>query len=282
MPRTTPLGDYLRARRAQLQPGDVGLPDAGRRRTPGLRREEVATLAGISVDYLVRLEQGRDTNPSSAILAALAAALQLDDDERIHFWSLAARTVGHELCPVGRTAATIAPGVYQILERLQPTAALVLSPATDVLAANDAWRTTVEPVGLLDARPTPNLARYTFGDPRARTAFPDWERVADDVVGSIRRAAGRGPDATIDRLLDDLGDHPEFDRRWSSHRVDPTGRRVIRLLHPAQGEIRILPQELVVSEVPYLRLVTWLPANDASARALDRAAAPTRLRVVGN
>ena len=153
------LGEYLRARREQLQPADVGLPTSGRRRTPGLRREEVATLAGVSIDYLVRLEQGRDVNPSAGVLAGLAAALRLDDDERMHLFKLAAISGSSELCPAARAVAVdIPPSIRQLLERLDPTPAFVLGAAGDVLAANRAWETIVRPLGMLDgdgAEPRP-------------------------------------------------------------------------------------------------------------------------------
>ncbi|HET6834921.1 MAG TPA: helix-turn-helix transcriptional regulator [Acidimicrobiales bacterium] len=118
----TTVAEFLRARREQLQSGEVGLPDSGRRRTPGLRREEVATLAGISVDYLVRLEQGRDTRPSASVIAALADALRLDDEQRRQRYTLA--MVGHssELCPAPRPLArAVAPTVTALLERLGTT-----------------------------------------------------------------------------------------------------------------------------------------------------------------
>jgi transcriptional regulator with XRE-family HTH domain len=278
----TPLGEYLRARRNQLQPTDVGLPTSGRRRTPGLRREEVATLSGVSVDYLVRLEQGRDHNPSSSVLAALGSALRLDDEERTHLWSLAAMTAGHELCPVGRAVAELPVGVHQLVERLHPTPAFVLGPATDVLISNPAWRTTVEPLGL--APEAPNLARYVFTDDRAHRTFPDWERVADDLVGAVRQASTRGPDAAIDRLLDDLGDEPEFANRWANHVLATHLPAALRFVHPDVGEVRITPQHLFVADLSYARMIVWLPADRASADTLHQAATGTsgRLRLVGS
>ena len=112
------MAEFLRARREQLQPGDVGLPDNGRRRTPGLRREEVATLAGVSIDYLVRLEQGRDTKPSPSVIAALADALRLDDEQRRQLYTLAMISQTSELCPAARPLArAVAPTVTALLER---------------------------------------------------------------------------------------------------------------------------------------------------------------------
>lgn len=271
----SPLGDYLQARRNHLQPRDVGFPRGARRRAPGLRREEVATLAGVSVDYLVRLEQGRDTNPSASVLAALATALRLNDEERVHLWSLAAMTVGHELCPIGRATAELPVGVHQLLERLQPTPALVLGPATDVLTSNQAWRALVEPLGMLDDGIALNVALFHFHDERAPIVFPDWADVADDLVVSIRRAHTRSPDAAIDRVVDELAYDREFTRRWSNHVVAPEAGRLMRIVHPHVGELRITSQDLFVPGATYVRLATWLPADQASAEAIEQATART-------
>src|SRR3954453_10311190 len=137
--RMTTVAEFLRARRDQLKPSDVGLPDSGRRRAPGLRREEVATLAGVSIDYLVRLEQGRDTKPSPSVIAALANALRLDDDQRRQLYTLAMISQSEELCPAPRPLAReVAPTVRALLKGLGTTPAFVAGPATDALAWNDA------------------------------------------------------------------------------------------------------------------------------------------------
>jgi transcriptional regulator with XRE-family HTH domain len=134
----TSVAEYLRTRREQLQPADVGLPDSGRRRTPGLRREEVATLAGISIDYLVRLEQGRDTRPSASVIAALADALRLDDDQHRQLSMLARVSQSAVLCPAaGPLTRVVVPTVTALLERLGTTPAFVVGPANDVLAGNE-------------------------------------------------------------------------------------------------------------------------------------------------
>ena len=164
----TDLGAFLRARREALTPADVGLRDSGRRRTPGLRREEVAALAGVSIDYLVRLEQGRDTRPSPSVISALSDALLLDEDARHHLGLLAMISSGPELCPSVPDSARVVPAtVTALIERLDPTPAVVLTPYGDVLAANDAMRALGAPLGLFD-RPQPNVAWFTFLDPRAR------------------------------------------------------------------------------------------------------------------
>jgi transcriptional regulator with XRE-family HTH domain len=176
------VAEFLRARREQLKPGDVGLPDNGRRRTPGLRREEVATLAGVSIDYLVRLEQGRDTRPSPSVIAALADALRLDDEQRRQLYTLAVVSQSAELCPAARPLArAVSPTVTALLERLDPTPAFVVGPSNDVLAWNAAWEKLVRPLGMLDGE-LPNLARYVFLHPSARGVYRDWEAAADEQV----------------------------------------------------------------------------------------------------
>ena len=284
MPDRSLLGEYLRARREQVQPSDVGLPASGRRRTPGLRREEVATLAGVSIDYLVRLEQGRDVNPSAGVLAGLASALRLDDDERMHLFKLAAITGSSELCPEARAAAVdIPPSVRQLLDRLDPTPAFVLGAAGDLLAANRAWETIVRPLGMLDGE-DPNLVRYLFLDARAKAVYPDWGDVADGQVAALRQAGVRaGPSLAVDALIEELLHVPEFASRWAAHAVAEKRRGAKRIVHPSVGELRVMFETLLLPDDGYLRLVTWLPADEASASALLTAATGSggRLRVVG-
>src|SRR2546423_5193766 len=146
----TTIAEFLRARRDQLKPADVGLPDNKRRRTPGLRREEVATLAGISIDYLVRLEQGRDTKPSPSVIAALADALRLDDEQRRQFAMLAMVSQSAELCPAVRPLArAVAPTVTAILERMGTTPAFVAGPPHHVAAWSGGGDPLVPPPGAL-------------------------------------------------------------------------------------------------------------------------------------
>ena len=284
MPEHSQLGEYLRARRQQLQPADVGLPTSGRRRTPGLRREEVATLAGVSIDYLVRLEQGRDMNPSTGVLAGLAAALRLDDDERMHLFKLAAISGSSELCPAARAVAVdIPPSIRQLLERLDPTPAFVLGAAGDVLAANRAWETLARPLGMLDGT-APNLVRYLFLDARAKDVYPDWRDVADGQVAALRQAGVRaGPSVAVDALIEELLHVPEFASRWAAHSVAEKRGGAKRIVHPSVGELRVTFETLLLPDDAYLRLITWLPADEHTASAMLTAATGTggRLRVVG-
>ena len=283
------MAEFLRARREQLQPADVGLPDNGRRRTPGLRREEVATLAGVSIDYLVRLEQGRDTRPSASVIAALADALRLDDDERRHFSTLAVISQNAQLCPSPQPLAReVAPTVMALLEALMPTPAFVVGPTSDVLGWNDAWEQLVRPLGMLEGA-VPNLARHVFLHPSARTVYPDWMAAADEQVSRLRAATDRwGVDDRFTALIDELRTAPDFITRWSSLGTTEKRRGTKRLVHPDLGELRLNYEVLLLPDADdELRLVSWLPANDATSTALagtgGRAApsSPAQLRVIG-
>jgi transcriptional regulator with XRE-family HTH domain len=276
----TELADFLRARREQVKPADVGLPDSGRRRTPGLRREEVATLAGVSIDYLVRLEQGRDANPSPSVLAALAGALRLTEEERTHLGMLAARGHSPELCPTAvPPSAAVAPTVGALLDHLDPVPAFVLGPTNDVLGWNRTWAALVGPLGMLDGAP-PNTIRYTFLDERARSTYPDWSGAADEQVRQLRAAATSWSwDAGYQDLVAELSAHDEFARRWSAHTLAAKVRGTKALRHPELGPLRFDYESLLAGERSEHRLITWLAADDATAAALVPSA--PQLRVVG-
>jgi transcriptional regulator with XRE-family HTH domain len=285
----TSVAEYLRTRREQLQPADVGLTDSGRRRTPGLRREEVATLAGISIDYLVRLEQGRDTRPSASVIGALADALRLDDDQHRQLSMLARVSESAALCPAaGSLPRVVVPTLRALLERLGTTPAFVVGPANDVLAGNRAWECLVGPLGMLE-NAEPNLARYVFLHWDARTVYPVWTAAADDQVGRLYAATARWSDnERFAKLMDELGTAPEFVERWSKFATTDKRRGTTRILHPAFGRLRINYEVLLLpDDVDELRLITWLPADDSTADALaslgDTAApsSPAQLRVIG-
>ena len=284
----TSVAEYLRTRREQLQPSDVGLPDSGRRRTPGLRREEVATLAGISIDYLVRLEQGRDTRPSASVIAALADALRLDDHQHRQLSMLARVSQSAVLCPAaGPLTRVVVPTVSALLERLGTTPAFVVGPANDVLAGNGAWGRLVRPLGMLEGA-EPNLARYVFLYRDARRVYPDWTVAADDQVARLRAASVRwGDNDRFVKLMDELRTAPDFVERWSKLATTDKRRGTTRILHPDFGRLRINYEVLLPDEVDEQRLITWLPADDPTVDAftsLDDAAVPSspaQLRVIG-
>ena len=282
------MAEFLRTRREQLQPADVGLPDSGRRRTPGLRREEVATLAGISIDYLVRLEQGRDTRPSASVIGALSDALRLDDDQHRQFSMLAMVSESAVLCPAaGPLTRVVVPTVRALLERLGTTPAFVVGPANDVLAGNRAWGHLVRPLGMLE-NAEPNLARYVFLHRDARTVYPDWTAAADEQVARLRAASVRwGDNERFAMLMDELRTAPDFVERWSKFATKDNRRGTTRMVHPDFGRLRINYEVLLPAEVDEQRLITWLPADDSTTTAFaglgDAAtpSSPAQLRVIG-
>jgi transcriptional regulator with XRE-family HTH domain len=281
------FGTFLRARRERVTPAQVGLPPGGRRRTPGLRREELAMLAGISVDYLVRLEQSRETNPSLDVVRSLATALGLNEDEGKHMWSLVARAESPEACPfMSIEDTTVEPSTQALLDNMGGMPAFVIDPLTDVLAWNAPYERLMGPTGLLDTRP-PNLVRYTFTDPRARTLYRDWEAIAREQAGNLRRfvsdAAG---DAAGRALAGELtAASADFARLWADYDVGEKRRGVKQLDHPVGGRLDLEFTALGLPERGFRRLVTYLPADEASAAVLDRLVAPaaarTHLYVVG-
>lgn len=182
------LGLFLRSRREAVTPARVGLPAGLRRRTPGLRRAEVATLAGVSVEYLVRLEQGRDRHPSPSVLSAIADALLLVPSERVHLFRLTkAGEPGFSCIGHARPARSVRPSVQAILDHLEPAAAVVVNRLSDVLAYTEGYRRLMTPTGLLDDPATANLALFVFGNARARDFYPDWDHVADQQVAALKQ-----------------------------------------------------------------------------------------------
>jgi transcriptional regulator with XRE-family HTH domain len=277
------LGGFLRSRREAISPADVGLPTGSRRRTPGLRRAELATLAGISVDYLVRLEQGRDRNPSAQVLAALAGALRLDDDDVGYLRRLALCNAGGELCPsAAAPAREVRPQLRRVLDRLEPSPAFVMNHLTDLLAWTPTYERLVAPLGVLDGA-QPNLVRFTFTDERARRAYPDWATIADEQVGNLI-ANGHPGDAQLRAFADELhAASAEFAARWTDRPVLEKRTGVKRLRHPDVGEVRVAFETLHTGGDGNQRLVVYLPADDASASAIDELAGvqPGNLRAVG-
>ncbi|MGC2997447.1 helix-turn-helix domain-containing protein [Streptomyces sp. G35A] len=266
------LGTYLRTWREAVTPAEVGLPAGHRRRTPGLRRAELAMLAGISVEYLTRLEQGRDRNPSAQVLGALADVLHLSLRDRMLLRRLTKEAVGGDpvLCaaapPLSRTGR---PTVRAVLDSLEPAPAAVLNWIGDVVAHTAGYERLVGPIGLLDDE-RPNLLRYLFTDERAREAFPGFDRVADDLVARLRHEAPlRDPYVTelADELTVTAG--AEFADRFADLATTPrtVGSQEIR--HPQAGPLRLLHETLALPDDGQ-RVVVHLPADDATAAALDR------------
>jgi transcriptional regulator with XRE-family HTH domain len=273
----TELGRFLRARREGIRPGDAGLPSGtGTRRTPGLRREEIATLAGMSIDYYTRLERGRETRPSPAVVDALARALRLDDDEQEYLKSLAAQAARRAPVPPKAPSRTVRATTRLLLEALRPNPAYVISRTYDILAANPGGA-RMHP-GLLDwpARQR-NTIRYTFLHPESRELWPEWEQKARGCVAQLRAVAGSDPDAPdLAALVGELlVKSPDFGRLWSRYEVrrGGVGDRVVR--HPLVGTMRLAHETLGLNRADGHCVIVYVaepgtPDHDAMV-LLDRA-----------
>jgi transcriptional regulator with XRE-family HTH domain len=264
------LGAYLRARREAITPAEVGLPTGSRRRTPGLRRSELATVAGISVDYLTRLEQGRDRHPSPQVLRALGNALRLSTSDREHLRLLLARNKRTDLCPAGEPLRSVRPGVQAILDQLEPAPAFVTNRLSDILAYTTGYERLARPLGLLDA-PQPNLIRFVFTDPRAHAAYPDWDVVADRRVANLRIQPCTA-DQPVAQLIKELRSSAgaAFTDRIQAAPAAPERTGIERLRHPEVGELRLAFETLGLPDSDDQRLVIHLPADEAASAALDR------------
>jgi transcriptional regulator with XRE-family HTH domain len=258
------LGELLRSRRERLAPADVGLPPGIRRRTAGLRREEVAQLASLSVTYYTFLEQGRQARPSEQVLDALAAALRMTPAERRYLLSLAH---GPDDAAAGGEAGAapperVSPGVADLVRRLEPSPTLVKGRCWDVLAANPAAR---ELFG--DWSGTPgmrNLVRWMFTSDAAREIYLEWEPEARAMLGRFRLAAARHPgDPRVTRLIEELRrDSPQVRDWWPAHDVSPIGGEgVKKLRHPRFGPVEYSHVILQVADNPDQVLVTYSPAD---------------------
>ena len=228
------IGQFLRARRERVRPEDVGLPDFGRRRVPGLRREELATLAGVSADYYVRLEQGRERHPSEQVIDALARALRLDDDATAHLHDLARPEPRRRRAR--KRAERVRPELLRLMEAWAHTPALITGRHVDVLAANSL--ATAMHGGFA---PGNNLVRTLFLDPAARERYPDWDDVARDTVAALR--ASVGPDLDDPHLTDLVGElslkSERFRSLWARHDVREKTHGTKRFVHPQVGELTL-------------------------------------------
>ncbi|MER5643008.1 helix-turn-helix transcriptional regulator [Streptosporangium sp. NPDC002524] len=245
------LGDYLRGRRAQVMPPDVGLPEDGRRRVPGLRREEVAMLARISVDYYLRLEQGRERRPSPQVLDALSDALLLDDDGRLHLYRVAGMS---PLPRRGGGAERTDPRLLALAELWDRTPAVILGRAYDVLAANTLGRAVFRHL-----EPGTNLLLAMFLDLSVRSFYRDWETSAANVVAGFRFLEGARPhDPRIQEVLRTaLKDSREFADLW--RRRDARGKSDAAkvLLHPDVGELTLRMETFDVRSAPGQQLIVY-------------------------
>jgi transcriptional regulator with XRE-family HTH domain len=263
---SSPLGDFLRDRRDATQPESLGLPAGPRRRAPGLRRSELASLAGISVEYLVRIEQGQDRSPSPAIVNALAEALHLDVSEREHLRHLAKITGGACLGPLTQPRREVRPTALKLLNQLEPGIAIITNRLGDILSYTSGFDLIARSTGLLDAD-HPNLTRFVFTDERSRAVFTDWDRVADEQAFDLWLGpSGERSSQFQAELAPIAGD--EFARRLSRHRLPQRG--VMRWKLPSVGELRLDREVLEFPSTDSQQLVVFLPADDATTEALNR------------
>ncbi|WP_245630561.1 helix-turn-helix transcriptional regulator [Granulicoccus phenolivorans] len=234
------LGEFLRARRAMVAPDLIALGDARPRRVPGLRREEVARLAGLSTDYYTRLEQGRHRSPSDGVLAGLAEALQLDPSARQHLFSLARAAAGDVRGQ--RSAAAVQrvrPSLYQLLDAVD-LPAFVRGRRTEVLAMNPLGAEVLHDF-LAEPVRQRQLVRWALLDPEARSRYRDWESVVSGMVGTLRMDAGRHPDdPLLKELVGDLAvNSPEFRTWWAEQRVVERTAGIKNLHHPVVGDLTV-------------------------------------------
>lgn len=228
--RGTDLGAYLRSRRQAVDSEQLGLP-RGRRQVRGLRREEVATLASISSDYYARLEQGRETHPSTQLLNALAGVLQLTTDERLHLFRLAGADPTARL---GATTGTVAESMRSLMERWSSTPAFVYNDAQDILAANELGRALHSEFSAPD-----NFARMIFLDPQGVQFFVEWEAIAMGTAASLRHAWGKPRSRpAVQRVVDELRNvSAAFESMWNTHSVIDKGHHTKIVHHPAVGRL---------------------------------------------
>ncbi|MFE2530820.1 helix-turn-helix transcriptional regulator [Streptomyces sp. NPDC059371] len=263
--------EFLSTRRARITPQRAGLPVyGGQRRVPGLRREEVALLAGMSVDYYVRLERGNLGGASDAVLEALAHALQLDEAERTHLYDLA-RAAGVSGRRPTAAMTQVRPTIVRLLDSMTDVPAYVRNRRFDVMAANALGRALYAPVfdsPLFAQRGPVNTARFLFLDPAAQNFWVDWDKGADDSVAFLRTEAGR---ALHDKALTDLiGElttkSEEFARRWARHDVKFHRSGLKRLRHPLVGELALPYEAMELPADPGLRLNFYTPEPDSPER----------------
>lgn len=257
------VGAFLRSRRERLAPSDVGLPETARRRTPGLRREEVALLAGISADYYLRLERGRGGSPSEQVLDSLSRALRLDVDEQQHLRAIARPSVSG-----GAPPPEVIDEVVRPLTALEPVPAFAQSPVMEVVAANHGAR-ALSP----HLRPGINLLEAAFLDEYDRSAYEEWEEVAADAVGHLR-VLGR-PISHTPRFRELVGGlaarSPEFRELWGRQDVRPQAFGERRIRHPLVGPLHLRFSKLdLAGSWPVQVVVYHAEPGSASARALER------------
>ncbi|MFE5335109.1 helix-turn-helix domain-containing protein [Isoptericola sp. NPDC056573] len=265
--------EFLMSRRAKVTPDEAGLPGGSNRRVPGLRRSEVAMLAGVSVEYYAKLERGAIAGASASVLDAVSRALRLDDAERSHLLDLARAADG--IPTSGRSRGRAArpaeprPSLQWALEAVTDAVAFVRDPRQNLLATNALGRAFYAPV-IGDGGRTPNLARFQFLDPAARDFYPEWDVMAEMCVGVMRAEAGRNPhDKAFQDLVGELSTRSEtFRTLWAAHdvRIHGTGTKHFR--HPVVGDLTLAYEELAITAEPgqVLLVYTAEPGSPSAER----------------
>jgi transcriptional regulator with XRE-family HTH domain len=263
------IREFLSTRRAKISPEQAGLPLYGgdRRRVSGLRREEVASLAGISIQYYTRLERGDATGVSDSVVDGVAQALRLDEAERVHLLDLlhtAASTRSQRRKPAQQR---VRPTVQRILDSMSGTPAFVLNGRLDVLAANVLGRALYSPVYGDRSRP-PNTARFTFLDPQAPEFFREWDKVANDAVALLRAEVGRDPyDRRLSDLIGELSTRSdEFRVRWAAHNVQIHTTGVKLFHHPVVGDLDLPFESFPLAADPSQSLLTFTAEPDTPSQ----------------
>lgn len=263
------LGEFLRTRRARIAPESVGLPRGARRRVPGLRRDELARLAGVSVEYYTRLEQGRSPNVSDAVLEAIGSALSLNETELNHLRTLVRPTRRARPSPRGVTKGPkIRPTVQAMLDQMDRLPAFVMGPALDVLA----WNRLADLLYGLSGRDDTNMARQVFRDPRAHEYYPEWADVAKDTVANLRLMAARHPDhAGLASVIGELAMHSqEFRELWAHHDVMEKSFGHKAVGHPLVGRLDLGYETFPLTGERDTILVVYAPEpNSAAAEKLS-------------
>ncbi|GAA2616215.1 helix-turn-helix transcriptional regulator [Streptomyces axinellae] len=265
---TQELAAFLRTRRESLHPDELGLPSRRQaRRTPGLRREEVAELAGISIDYIVRLEQGRGLRPSADVLEALARALRLAPGERAYLFGLAQQRPR----TTDKPATTAAPSLVRLVTDLSPLPAMLMNHRYDILAWNDEMADVLLDFGTLPLSQR-NAMWLCLMHPRIREIYTDRERVVREGIAHLRAAWAAHPEdqALTDLITEFMAGNEEFARLWAERDINANGRGHKVLRHPDAGEFTLHFEVLMPLQDPDQRLLIYRPADEESRAALER------------
>ncbi|MEV5967128.1 helix-turn-helix transcriptional regulator [Kribbella sp. NPDC051952] len=269
MTRSDELREFLVTRRARITPQQAGLPTLGHRRVPGLRREEVATLTGVSSEYYTRLERGNANGVSDSVLESLARALQLDDAERAHLYNLVRAATPSAHATRRPSTSRVRPAVQRLLDRMSDVPAFIQGGNLDMLAANILARALYcdlyDGPAIDDRTGIPNHGRFIFLDPRSADMYPNWTKAAGDTVTQLRAEAGRRPDdRELNALIGELSSRsPQFAALWATHNVrwHTTGSKHFR--HRVVGDLELDYEAMALAADPGHTLVTFTARADS-------------------